>query len=118
MELSEKAMRLETFIKYCQPKGWSEPIQVFDYVPFVSGNDYLELEKAYNNNKLESAVKVLSHNLLGYIVHPFDKPYFVEAIKMYFEKDSAELRERVCKHCGATTVRTAMGLCSKCCRFN
>jgi len=94
MQLWEKAMHLEEFILHCQPKGYREQIHVFSNVPYVTEDDYLVFEKGYKENRLEEVIK--NHNRLwlgGGVYFPFDKPYFIEAIKEYFEIRGREVNK-------------------------
>lgn len=90
MQLWEKAMSLEQFIHQCQPSGYSEPIRCFTFVPFVTEDDYLIFEKGYKENRLVEAIKNCSRFMFGEngkVYFPFNTPYFIEAIKEYFEKE-------------------------------
>jgi len=87
MQLWEQALELESFIKHNQPKGYSEQIYKFCFIPYVTEEDYLIFKKGYEENNLEQSIKNRNRFISnGNVFYPFDTPYFIEAIKEYFSR--------------------------------
>lgn len=84
----EKAIRLSEFIKFYIPKGYREPIHIFDYVPSISESDYVVFESAYNNGTLLNYLKSYTRRFASTAILPFNKPYVIEAIEAYFDKET------------------------------
>lgn len=66
-EIEIQAIELEHFIRRYTPKFWKETIGTVCFVPLVLHSDYLKMRT-------------------GEVPERFDKWYFKEAIKKFFEK--------------------------------
>jgi hypothetical protein len=62
-------VKLENYIKWFTPSNWKETIQTATFVPFVDPIDYAMMKKGIYPDK-------------------FNSPYFIEAIKAYFESNN------------------------------
>jgi len=87
MEDWEKAIQLQQFIAYHIPKGYREPIHRFDFVPFITEADYITIKQAYGNGILQSFLETYKRQIFHYEIYPFNKPYIIDAIKTYFDKE-------------------------------
>ncbi|MFA5154311.1 MAG: hypothetical protein WC554_17310 [Clostridia bacterium] len=85
MELWEKAIDLEQFIGNFIPKGFREPIKVFDFTPTISEQNYIYFDLCFNKGTLENDLKTYSDLQIIHPICRFNKPYIISAITEYFK---------------------------------
>jgi hypothetical protein len=86
MEIREKAIDLEYFIRNFIPKGFKEPIHFFDYSPSITPENYTYFEQNYNSENFEYLMNIYSDCQFRDIkIYRFNKPYVISAITEYFK---------------------------------